>query len=156
MIEWFNEIPDKQRHAFLCFDVVEFYPSIGEQFLHQALSFTEQFTTIEPREMDIILHARKSLLFHDGRPWMKDKGDMFDETVGSYDRAMTCELVGAYLLSQLSSYVDRSAIGLYRDDGLAALKDTSTQAVDRLREKADGNLQALRPMNYRRSELGRW
>ena len=28
VIEWFKEIPDKQRHTFLCFDVVEFYPSI--------------------------------------------------------------------------------------------------------------------------------
>ena len=135
VIEWFKEIPDKQRHTFLCFDVVEFYPSIGEQLLRQALSFAEQFTTIEPREMDIIFHARKSLLFHDGRPWMKDKGDMFDVTMGSYDGAETCELVGAFLLNQLSSLVDRSAIGLYRDDGLAALKDTSPQAADRLRKK---------------------
>ena len=30
VIEWFKEIPDKQRHTLLCFDVVEFYPSIGE------------------------------------------------------------------------------------------------------------------------------
>ena len=39
------------------------------------------------------------------------------------------------ILNQLSSHVDRSAIGLYRDDGLAALKDTSPQAADRLRKK---------------------
>ena len=85
--------------------------------------------------MDIIFNARKSLLFHDGRPWMKDKGDKFDVTMGSYDGAETCELVGAFLLNQLSSLVDRSAIGLYRDDGLAALKDTSPRAADRLRKK---------------------
>ena len=63
---------------------------------------------------------------------------MFDVTMGSYDGAETCEPVGAFLLNQLSSHVDRSAIGPYRDDGLAALKDTSPQAADRLRKKLTG------------------
>ena len=44
---------------------------------------------------------------------------MFDVTIGSFDGAETCELVGAYLLSQLSAEYGND-IGLYRDDGLAA------------------------------------
>ena len=39
--------------------------------------------------------------------------------MGSFDGAETCELVGAYLLSQLSAEYGND-IGLYRDDGLAA------------------------------------
>ena len=31
------------------------------------------------REMNTIFHAHTLLLFHDGRPWMKDKGDMFEQ-----------------------------------------------------------------------------
>ena len=40
--------------------------------------------------------------------------------MGSYDGAETCELVGLYLLSKLTPVVE-NIIGLYRDDGLAAL-----------------------------------
>lgn len=43
--------------------------------------------------------------------------------MGSFDGAETCELVGSYLLSKLTSTVGNS-IGLYRDDGLAALNKT--------------------------------
>ena len=41
--------------------------------------------------------------------------------MGSYDGAETCELVGCYLLSQLTQIPD---IGLYRDDGLAVINQT--------------------------------
>ena len=43
--------------------------------------------------------------------------------MGSFDGAETCELVGLYLLSKLTPVVGNN-IGLYRDDGLAALNRT--------------------------------
>ena len=45
--------------------------------------------------------ARKSLLFYKGRAWVK-KGDdiLFDVTMGSFDGAKICELVGLYLLDK--------------------------------------------------------
>ena len=46
-------------------------------------------------------------------PWRKIRSG-FDVTIGSFDGAETCELVGMFLLSHL--YVN---VGLYRDDGLA-------------------------------------
>ena len=42
----------------------------------------------------------------------------FDITMGSYDGAETCELVGLFLLFQLQHL--NINIGLYRDDGLAS------------------------------------
>ena len=42
--------------------------------------------------------------------------------MGSYDGAEICKLVGPYLLNQLSTAIDKSGFGLYRDDGLAACK----------------------------------
>ena len=44
---------------------------------------------------------------------------MFDVTMGSFDGAETCTLVGTCLLSLLTSKLNCD-IGLYRDDGLAA------------------------------------
>ena len=38
VIEWFGNIEQKSRHSFISFDIVEFYPSISENLLDQALS----------------------------------------------------------------------------------------------------------------------
>ena len=48
------------------------------------------------------------------------KSSDFDVTMGSFDGAEVCELVGLYLLSQLQ-HLDINE-GLYRDDGLAVRK----------------------------------
>ena len=46
-------------------------------------------------------------------------------TLGSYDGAETCELVGNFLLSQLQ-HLDIN-MGLYQDDGLAIINATPRQ-----------------------------
>ena len=45
-----------------------------------------------------------------------------DVTMGSFDGAELCELVRLYILHLLSSMFNKDQVGLYRDDGLAALK----------------------------------
>ena len=63
-----------------------------------------------------------TLLFHDNQTWQKaNADDLFDVTMGSYDGAETCELVGSYILSEISAIIPRDNIGLYRDDGLAII-----------------------------------
>ena len=39
VIEWFKAIENKQHHSFICFDIVEFYPSISQDLLNKALDF---------------------------------------------------------------------------------------------------------------------
>ena len=39
VIEWFGNIEQKSRHSFISFDIVDFYPSISENLLDQALSW---------------------------------------------------------------------------------------------------------------------
>ena len=41
---------------------------------------------------------------------------LFDVTMGSYDGAEVCELVGLYLLSKLTPQMGIKNVGLYRDD----------------------------------------
>ena len=79
--------------------------------------------------------ARKSLPFHKGRTWIK-KGDdtLFDVTRGSFDGDDICELVGWYLLDKLSSLIGRENVGLYRDDGLAAINSSSGPVLDKMRK----------------------
>ena len=53
----------------------------------------------------------------------KKKGNiLFDVTMGAYDGARVCELVGCFILSDLASKYNKKDICLYRDDGLAELK----------------------------------
>ena len=53
---------------------------------------------IEGNIINIINHARKSLLFDDSGAWVKKDGNpLFDVTMGSFDGAEVYELVGLYL-----------------------------------------------------------
>ena len=62
------------------------------------------------------------MLFHDGKEWVKKEGNpLFDVTMGSYDGAEVCELVGLYLLGKLAPLIGTTNVGLYRDDGLAVI-----------------------------------
>ena len=74
----------------------------------------------------MILTAKNTLLYNDAGPWCKKNAtDSFDVTMGSYDGAESCELVGLFLLSQLKHLFLK--VGLYRDDGLAASYLTNRQ-----------------------------
>jgi len=127
VIKWFQAIPNKSQHAFITFDVCDFYPSITEQLLTRALDYASRFTHITPQDRHIITHAKKSLLYHQNNPWeKKNTSNLFDVTMGSYDGAETCELVGIYMLSLITSKFKDQA-GLYRDDGLAVCKATPKQ-----------------------------
>ena len=84
------------------------------------------FTTDEERH--IILHAKKSLLYNTGEPWgKKTTSNLFDVTMGSYDGAESCELVGAYLLHTIKEKHGYN-FGLYRDDGLGITQASPRQA----------------------------
>ena len=55
--------------------------------------------------------------------WVKKTGNpLFDVTMGSFDGAELCELVGLYLLNKIKPLLGTGNVGLYRDDGLAIVK----------------------------------
>ena len=84
--EWFKSIEDKDKHTFISFDIIDFYPSITEELLKKALTFAKKHTKISKQDYEIIMHSRKSLLFDEGSPWAKKNGNiLFDVTIGSYD-----------------------------------------------------------------------
>ena len=124
---WFNGLERKETLTFIQFDIVSFYPSISEALLKDAINFARTFLNIEPDEERIILCAKRSLLYNENIPWIKKGGSDFDVTMGSYDGAETCELVGLYMLSKLSK-INRVNVGLYRDDGLLVTPASPRQA----------------------------
>ena len=135
VIDWFNGLEHKSSGKFMIFDVKDFYPSITESLMELSLRFASEFINIEDRELQAIRHARKWLLFKDGEPWRKRENENFDVTMGAYDGAELCELVGIYLLNVLSKEFNKDCIGLYRDDGLAYFKNVTGRQGDLIRKK---------------------
>ena len=59
---------------------------------------------------------------------------MFNVTMGSYDGAEICDLVGLFLLHDLAKKFGSEHVGLYRDDGLAIIQSKSARIADKMRK----------------------
>ena len=153
VIKWFNTLHNKSARLFISFDVVDFYPSISEELLKEALAFVAQYDEITEKEKAIIVQAKKSLLFNGNTAWSKKESkSLFDVTTGSFDGAETCELhVGSFFLSKLTA-VWGNDIGLCRDDGPAALKKTPREIANIKKQTHLRDFQRPQPETQHRSE----
>ena len=133
VISWFKKVESKNSHKFLMFDIKDFF-SIKEDLLIEALEFAKQHVTIKSKDRETIFHARKSLLYNEGEPWIKKQSNSFDVTMGSYDGAEVCELIGIFMLSLIGNKYNPNNIGLYRDDGLAVFKNTSGPQSEKIKK----------------------
>ena len=135
VIEWFKNIKHKQSCFFVQMDIKEFYPSISEKILDKALNFAKSHTQITNKEIETIKHCRKSLLFIKETAWKKTNTQTsFDVTMGSFDGAEICELIGLYILDKLSKRLGKNNVGLYRDDGLGIYRTKSGRLKEKLRQ----------------------
>ena len=114
---------------------MNFYPSINQKLLDDSIKFAKSVVKVSKDEVDIIRHSSKSLLFSQDGAWRK-KGDtgLFDVTMGCFDGAEKCELVGLYLLNKLEKRFGKNKMGLYRDDGLGILENASGPMAERARK----------------------
>ena len=88
---------------------------------------------ISEEERDIIIHAKTSCLYNSGEHWAKrSSSNLFDVTMGSYDGAESCELVGSFLLHLITAKHGKK-FGLYRDDGLGIVKE-SARKIERIKK----------------------
>ena len=101
VIEWFNNIQNKNQHRFVVFDIESFYPSISEDLFNEALSFAKTKVNITDQEMSIITQSRNTLLFNKNQLWVKRSGnEEFDVPMGCFDGAELCETIGIYILTK--------------------------------------------------------
>ena len=118
---------------------MSFSPSISKELLIETISWAKQYHKFTK---EVILNARKTFLFHNNTPWVKKGNKDFDVTMGAFDGAEICELVGLYILHRLENFIDREHVGLYRDDGLAVLKGSGPQ-IERNRKQIFGMFKNL-------------
>ena len=104
----------------------------GEKLLKDAVLFAN----ISRKDIEVIFHCRRSLLFHNNEPWIKkDNNGDFDVTMRSYDGPEVFELAGLFMLNMLSKKFDKDNIGLYRDDGLSVFKNYNGHQNYKVRKK---------------------
>ena len=78
VINWFKNIPNKHLYKFLMFHIKDFYPSMKEKLLWEAIRFAKRYISISSKDIDTIFHARKSLLCYNDEPWVKKRENNFD------------------------------------------------------------------------------
>ena len=80
-------------HKLLLFDIKDFYPFTKEALLHCYILHAKEHVSITRKNVEVMFHARKTVLCNDGKPWVKKEGASFDVTMGAYDGAEVCELI---------------------------------------------------------------
>ena len=79
-----------------------------ENFLEEVIVFANQLTEIAEKDLRIIKHCRKSLLYHEDEAWKKKESEScFDVTMGSNDGMEICELTGIYIFTAFKSFTTR-------------------------------------------------
>ena len=77
------------------------------------------------------MQSRRTLLFNDREPRLKKSGnEEFDVPMGCFDGAEVCELVGVYILHLLRTVMRKENVGLYRDNGLGILQNSSGPEIE--------------------------
>ena len=123
-IRWFQSIPNKRDFKFCKLDIQQFYPKIGQKLLKDSISWARNYVQISAEEEEILMHCRKSFLFFNGEIFVKKENPEFSVEQGSLDSAEISELVGQFILSQMSEIIPKEQHGIYRDDSLMVLKTT--------------------------------
>ena len=75
-------------------------------------------------------------MFNNNQPWKKKKDaeGCLDITMGYYNGVEICELVGIYILSRLSTIIDKNDYDLYRVDRLLLLGNATGQHIHHVRK----------------------
>ena len=108
VLKWFIDISNKKDCSFIQLDIKEFYPSINEDILTNAIQFAKLHTIIDDKDLRLIMHCRKSLLFFGNETWKKKSTEScFDVTMGSFDGTEICELVGLYIQSNIENILPK-------------------------------------------------
>ena len=116
------------------FDICSFYPSITPELMSKVLDWAERYVQITQEEREIIMKSRKSFLYTGDTPWVKKGEKNFDVGMGAFDGAECCDLIGLFLLDQITNRIKEIESGLYRDDGLA-VAETTPRNLEKLRQK---------------------
>ena len=147
VIDWFKNIKNKEKATFIQFDIIDFYPSINEKMLDEAIVFAKQHTKITNQDINIIKQCRRTILKNNRDTWIK-KNNNFDVPMGAFDSAELSDLIGLYILHTLTrfSFLNISDVGLYRDDGLILIRNSNGPKTNSTHKKL---IKALKYVSFK-------
>ena len=117
-------------------DIENFYGSISQDLFKKILSWARSKTYISDTAIDVILCARRNVLFDGTDVWIRKQDSEFDIGMGSFDGAECSELTGLYLLNKMiheDKIYSPEEVVLYRDDMLT-LSEGSGPVIERRRK----------------------
>ena len=83
VITWCRNIQNKNNCSFIVFDIKNFYPSISLTLFNNTIQLAKGICEIPDNNISMIMHARNTLLFCKGEPWVKKDVDKnFDVPMG--------------------------------------------------------------------------
>ena len=110
VITWFKNIRSKSSSFFIKFDIVDFYHSISKDVILKAINFAKSVSPIQGKFIETIFGCRKALLFNKNEVCIIKDNPYFHVTMGNYDGAEVCELVGLYILDLFTKKMGHSKI----------------------------------------------
>lgn len=135
-LDWFNKLPNKKTLKFLQLDIDNYYNSINQNLLNEALQYAMTNSDLTEDEAKLVNLARKTLIEFEDQLWArKDTNDCFDIMMGSADSAQVTDLIGIFLLKNLADKFPQLIGGLYRDDALFVLRNASKSQIERTRKQ---------------------
>ena len=126
-----------KKLSFLTFDIIVFYAFTSDELLNKSIEWARKHTSIDDKEYETIMHSRRTLL-HDNKRNMWTKKvikKQFDVSMGAFDGAEVCELIGLFIIITINESINFESICLYRDDGLAVLKSATGSESERTRTR---------------------
>ena len=83
----------------------------------------------------LIKQLQKTLLFNEKIPWVqKDGSEDFDVPMVCFVGVEVCDLAGTFIFNKLKDVFQNNTIFLYRNGGLAVIKDLSGLEIERLKK----------------------
>ena len=90
---------------------------------------------IPDEDLSVTMKPQKTLLFKEKVPWVKKERDEdLDVPMRCYNGTEVCEIVVSYILYLLGNILDKDLVGLYRDDGLAIVRNLFGSKIERKRK----------------------
>ena len=93
-----QQLRKTKQLSYHTFDIVDLYPSITDYLLIKKLKWAQKYHNITETEFETIIHARRTILYdHKG-----NSKNQFDVSMEANDGVETCELIGLYILTEIS------------------------------------------------------
>ena len=110
-----------------------FYPFITWGLINKAIEFAK--TIVDVPDEDINYHAvtKNLIVLRKSTMGKKGKRQNFDVAMGCYNREVS-EIIASYTLNSLSNILDKALVGLYRDNGLAIVRNLSGPEIESKRK----------------------